>query len=193
LAGRVFVWRTEELEGLELARVEIDGTSLRATGRVIRTEPEPYALTYSLETAPSFVTTRLTVAAELGGRTNTLDLARSPDGVWTANGEALAPGGGLEGSVDCDLALSPLTNTMPILRHNLHRGGGPIDVLMAWVSVPDLTVHPSAQRYTFIRALGDRRIVRYEGRHRDYVGDIEVDDHGFVVHYPELATRVAAV
>ncbi|HEY8201917.1 MAG TPA: putative glycolipid-binding domain-containing protein, partial [Actinomycetota bacterium] len=91
------------------------------------------------------------------------------------------------------LALSPLTNTMPILRHNLHRGGGPIDFLMAWVSVPDLTVHPSAQRYTFIRALGDRRIVRYEGRHRDYVGDIEVDDHGFVVHYPELATRVAAV
>jgi hypothetical protein len=191
MAGRAFafVWRTEELEGLELARVELDGTRLRATGRAIRTEPEPYAMAYTLETADSFVTTRLSVTAELGGRTNALDLVRRTDGVWTANGDEL---GGLEGSLDCDLALSPLTNTMPILRHNLHRGGGPVDFVMAWVSVPDLVVHPSAQRYTFVRATQDRRIVRYEGRHRDYVGDIEVDENGFAVHYPELAIRVAA-
>ena len=191
LAGRAFVWRTEELEGLELARVELDGTRLAATGRAIRTEPEPYVLTYTLETAASFVTTRLSLTAELREGTNTLDLVRSPNGVWSANGEEFAPSWGLEGSLDCDLALSPLTNTMPILRHNLHHGGGPIDFVMAWVSVPDLAVHPSAQRYTFVQTLDDRRVVRYESRHRDFVGDIEVDDDGFVIHYPELATRVA--
>ena len=189
--GRAFVWRTLEIEGLELARVEIDGTRLRATGRAIRAEPEPYVLTYELETAGSFVTTRLSAVAELGGGTKTLDLVRREDGVWTANGQEAVSGGGLDGSLDCDLGLSPLTNTMPILRHGLHRGGGPIDFVMAWVSVPDLTVHVSGQRYTFIRAGGDRSVVRYEGRHREYVGDIEVDADGFVLHYPELATRVA--
>lgn len=189
MAGGVLVWRTEGSEGLELARVELSGTRLRAIGRAIRTQPEPYSLTYVLETADTFVTTRLSVTAESGHRTQTLDLVRRQDGVWTANAEPL---GGLEGSLDCDLALSPLTNTMPILRHGLHRGGGPVDFVMAWISVPDLTVHPSEQRYTFVRTAGDRRVVRYEGRHRDYVGDIEVDEHGFVVRYPELAVRVAA-
>lgn len=196
MAGRTFVWRTVEIEGLELARVEVDGTRLRATGRAIRTEPEPYVLTYALETGDSFVTTRLSATAELGDRTHTLDLVRSSDltgGVWTANGQKAAPGGGLDESLDCDLGLSPLTNTMPILRHGLHRGGGPIDFVMAWVSVPDLTVHVSGQRYTFVSSDADRRIVRYEGRHRDYVGDIEVDEHGFVVHYPDLAVRVATI
>ena len=189
MAGAVFVWRTEGSEGLELARVELDGTRLGATGRAIRTEPEPYSLSYTLETADAFVTTRLSVAAEHGNQTKALDLVRRQDGLWTANGEPLD---GLEASLDCDLAMSPLTNTMPILRHSLHRGGGPVDFVMAWVSVPDLTVHPSEQRYTFVRSTGDHRVVRYEGRHRSYVGDIEVDDEGFVVRYPELAVRVAA-
>jgi hypothetical protein len=196
MPARTFVWRTVEIEGLELARVEVDGTRLRATGRAIRTEPEPYVLTYALETGQSFVTTRLAATAEFGDRTKTLDLVRRDDGVWTANGQEAVSGGGLEGSLDCDLGLSPLTNTMPILRHGLHRGGGPegpIDFVMAWVSVPDLTVHVSGQRYTSIGpAEADHRIVRYEEVHRDYVGDIEVDGNGFVVHYPELAVRVAA-
>jgi uncharacterized protein len=185
----VFVWRTEGFEGLELARVEVDGTRIRATGRAIRAEPEPYSLDYALETAEGFVTTRLSVAVERGDRGGSLDLVRRRDGAWTANGEPLA---GLETSLDCDLALSPLTNTMPILRHGLHRGGGPLDFVMAWVSVPDLSVHPSEQRYTFVGTGAGRRIVRYEGGHRSYVGDIEVDDDGFVLRYPDLAVRVAA-
>lgn len=99
--------------------------------------------------------------------------------------------GPLAGALDCDLGLSPLTNTMPVLRHDLHRGGGAIDFLMAWVSVPGLSVFPSEQRYTFIGATGNRSIVRYEGKHHDLVGDLIFDEDGLVVHYPDLATRVA--
>ncbi len=52
------------------------------------------------------------------------------------------------------LPWSPLTNSMPVLRHGMLRSGGPVDFLMAWVSVPDLSVHASPQRYTFVRAEG---------------------------------------
>jgi len=37
---------------------------------------------------------------------------------------------------------------------------------MAWVAVPELTVIPSPQRYTFIRRDGTRSIVRFESQWR---------------------------
>src|SRR5712691_10440300 len=57
-------------------------------------------------------------------------------GRWTArsssrgNAEMPAPGGDMtafDEALDCDLALSPLTNSMPVLRHGLLEGGGPVD------------------------------------------------------------------
>ena len=69
--------------------------------------------------------------------------------------------GRARGSGGLDLGLSPLTNSMPVLRHGLLEGGER-DFLMAWVSVPDLAVHADPQRYTFVRATaGGRRLVRF--------------------------------
>jgi hypothetical protein len=57
---------------------------------------------------------------------------------------------------------------------------------MAWVKVPDLSVHRSEQRYEPV----DERTVRYVGKHRSFVGELELDRDGLVVRYPELAERV---
>ncbi len=86
----------------------------------------------------------------------------------------------LAGALDCDLALSPLTNFMPIKRN----GEGPGDYVMAWVSVPDLRVHRSEQRY---EPLADGR-VRFSSP--GFTADLELDEDGFVAHYPGLAERV---
>ena len=43
-------------------------------------------------------------------------------GGWRRDGAA-APE--LDGALDCDLGLSPLTNLMPVRRHALHEGAGP--------------------------------------------------------------------
>jgi hypothetical protein len=58
----------------------------------------------------------------------------------------------LRDALDCGLGLCPVTNTMPILRHDYvgaaHRGEmAGREFVMAWVSVPDLTVHQSRQQY----------------------------------------------
>jgi hypothetical protein len=81
---------------------------------------------------------------------------------------------------------------MPVRRHRLHEQPGEVDFLMAWVSVPDLGVHPSEQRYEHVRRETDHAVVRYVGRHRDFVGDLVFDRDGVVERYPDLAIRVEA-
>jgi hypothetical protein len=96
----------------------------------------------------------------------------------------------LKGAMDCDLAWSPLTNAMPVLRHDLLRGGGSVDFLMAWVSVPDLHVYPSAQRYTFLRRVGGHSVVRYESISDGFTAEIVFDSEGLVVAYPGIGSRL---
>jgi hypothetical protein len=92
----------------------------------------------------------------------------------------------LAGALDCDLGLSPLTNSMPVLRHGLLEPGEPVELLMAWVAVPELTVHASAQRYV---PLGEG-VVRFESLDGEFTADIEFDADGLVVDYPGIARRL---
>jgi hypothetical protein len=106
---------------------------------------------------------------------------------------ALPEPGGEEAEIaealDCDLGLSPLTNSMPVLRHGLLEGGGPVDLVMAWVSVPDLSVHASRQRYTFLRKSGEVSVVRYESGSRDFVAELTFDADGLLIDYPGIGRR----
>jgi uncharacterized protein len=199
-AHAVRVWAKEEpFPGAELADVTVGADRLSATGIAIGTNPLAYRLEYELSTDEAFATARLWVRTEGKDWSRVLDLRRAGSGAWACETESKGetdlpePGGNLEsvaGALDCDLGLSPLTNSMPILRHRLHDGGGPIDFLMAWVSVPDLAVHPSRQRYTFLRREPAARVVRYESRGGDFMSDLRVDDDGLVIDYPKLARRI---
>jgi hypothetical protein len=133
------------------------------------------------------------------GWSRKLDLRRTRSGRWSVRASAKgsvdlpAPGGDVTDfaeSLDCDLALSPLTNTMPVLRHGLLEGGGPLDFVMAWVSVPDLAVHRSGQRYTFVRRDGGNSVVRYESSARDFVAELIFDPEGLVIAYPGIGRRI---
>jgi hypothetical protein len=77
---------------------------------------------------------------------------------------------------------------MPVLRHGLLGSEGSIELVMAWVSVPDLTVVASRQRYT---ALGGN-VVRFESLDDTFTADLSFDNDGLVVDYPGLARRVPA-
>ena len=179
---RSLAWVKEDSFGVEFADVTISGQTMAATGVAVGADPVSYRLDYRLETADGFVTSRLVVTAAGEGFRNELDLRRSPDGHWSANVDLPDLGK----AIDCDLGLSPLTNSMPVLRHGLLAGNGSFDFLMAWVSVPDLTVYASPQRYT---ALGDG-VIRYESRDGDFVSDLTFDGDGLVVDYPQLARRL---
>ncbi len=192
------VWQGEDAWRVEAAQVHVHGGHLLATGTQIGSDPLPYRLTYSLDTGPGFVTRRLSVEAVGAGWSRFVDLSRDEDGAWAILRESAgqvdlpttsdAPD--LTGAVDCDLGRSPVTNSMPVLRHRLHEQPGDVTFAMAWVSVPDLRVLRSEQRYTHVTVDARGRVVRYEGLHRGYVDELAFDDDGIVVHYPGLARRV---
>jgi hypothetical protein len=151
------LWRGLDAFRAEIARVETADGGLVAKGTQIGLGSEPYELRYQLEP-------RRLHAQVADGPSLELDL---------------------EGRDAFDLGFSPLFNSIPVLAHALHRGGEGRDFVMAWVSVPDLTVRPSEQRY---EPLGEG-LVRFTSE--SFIADLELDRDGFVVRYPGLAERVS--
>lgn len=180
------MWQGYGAPALEIATVELGDGVLSARGSAIRAAPEPWTASYELETTQDFVTAALTVRAWGAGWSRALELRRESDGTWSAE-----PGGalrGLEGALDCDIAYCCLTNTMPVLRNRLHGRVGSVNLVVAWVSLPDLAVHVSRQRYTHIARATGGAVVKFEsGR---FAADVEFDAAGFVRDYPGLARRV---
>ena len=195
MARRSIVWVKPDPPGSEFADVDIARRRLTAVGIAIGSSPLGYRLDYKLETRSDYITSGLLVVARGEGWQRKLDLRRLLSGRWTARTTTRGtvdlpqPGGDMAlfaDALDCDLALSPLTNSMPVLRHGLLAGGGPLEFLMAWVSVPDLRVLPSRQRYRFLRKSGEHSIIRYASSSRDFVADLSFDQYGLCVRYPGI-------
>jgi hypothetical protein len=204
MSRRSVAWSKRDPFGAEYVEVELGADRIAAHGTAIGSAPLAYRLDYELETTSGFVTTRLVVTARGDGWTRTLDLRRGSSGAWEERwnemGASRAFGprptadlGALAGALDVDLGLSPLFNTPPVLRHGLLRAAGSVDYVMAWVSVPDLVVHRSPQRYTFIRSIDrERAIVRFESLGEDaFTADLTYDNEGLVLDYPGIGTRLS--
>ncbi len=193
---RVGVWTKEKRAGYEFAEVTLEPDRLGARGVAIGGDPVAYRLDYVLETGPGFVTGRLDVSSRGAGWSRRLVLRRDGAGAWTVDAETegnpeLPAAGGdaaaLAGALDCDLGLSPVTNLMPIMRHELlSPDGGQVDLTMAWVSVPGLTVEADGQRYT---SAGQNR-VRYDALDGGFSAIITMDEDGLVADYPGVARRI---
>lgn len=193
-------WNRVQAFGAELALVgpAADGGGLRASGWTLGAAPQPYTCRYTLTTDDRWVTTALEVQTEGAGWARSLRLTRRPQNAgWkiraTETGSLAASPAGAEypetfnDALDVDLAFSPLTNTLPIRRLGL-RGrpvGHQYTFPVAFVELPSLAVIANVQRYT---VAGDGRI-HYESG--DYRVEIRVDDDGYVLDYPGLATRVS--
>jgi hypothetical protein len=191
------VWSGVEEWLAESASVELDGDGLSATGIQLGAEPAPFRVDYRLE-APGFVTRVLELRAASGGWRRHLLLRHDGSGGWYAevDDEGDVAGGPWDGSLpdlsgafDIDIENSPLTNTMPILRHGFQREGSG-DFLMAFVTMPSLRVEPSPQRYEHLRRTGTGSVVRYISRDGDFTADLELDADGLLEFYPRLARRI---
>ena len=199
MTTRRVAWVKDSVVGAEHAEVTIEGDRLTAMSVAIGDNPLPYRVDYELETGAELVTTRLALRARGDGWQRTLELRRDDDGGWTADTTSEgspplpAPGGDValvEGALDCDVAHSPLTNTMPVLRHRMLVEPGSHDFLMAWVSLPDLTFRPSRQRYASLPDVRNTRVVRYESLDGTFTADLTFDADGLVIDYPQLARRL---
>jgi hypothetical protein len=192
-------WVKDDPFGVEFAELDLGPNYLTAHGVAIASDPNSYRLDYTVETAADFVSSRLHVVSRGGGWRRSIELERDDRGIWKLGAEEEgavdlpAPGGdpaAFAGALDCDHGLSPVTNLMPVLRHGLVSDGDPVELTMAWVSVPDLSVRPDGQRYAFVSADGDQRVIRCEATDGSFVAHITVDPDGLVIDYPGIARRL---
>jgi len=198
---RIVAWHGLDAWRSEVALMRLSSRGIVAVGTQVGLAPVAYRLDFRLDAADGFVTRRLVLTAEGTGWTRHLDLRRSRSGVWTADASAHGhvdlpePGGDVAtfaSAIDCDLGYSPLTNLMPIRRSGLDRHHGAQDFLMAWVSVPDLSVVASAQRYEHVRANAGGSVVRYvdRGLFPGFKAELRLDRTGLIERYPGLAEQV---
>ena len=176
---RLAIWRGLDEWRAESAHVRIDGDRLTAHGTQLGAHP--YRLDYRLVTGEGFVAERLELSLLHEGRLRWLLIVRNTDGSWSADDRPLLE---LEGALDFDLQASPIFNSTPYLRHNMGAGGEGRELVMTFVTVPELAVTRSEQRYT---PLGARR-VRYASG--DYSADIHFDEDGLVQLYEDYLERV---
>ena len=167
-----------------------------------------YTASWTLSTTPGWLTRHLSVSVTGNGWTRTLDLERSTEGRWhaettqTGTPDLPAPGivdpRSLDEALDCDLALCPFTNTMPILRLDLLNDSAPPDetqLTMAWVEMPSLRVLPSRQVYSQVRGYSSETghaVVLYSSASRGFTAELTVAADGTVMDYPGLAARLPA-
>lgn len=198
---RMFAWEGVADWRAEVATVRLTPSGLIAQGVQLGASPFPYRMEYEVHAPHNWVTERLSVTIESPSSRRSIELTHDGRGTWVceatmAGHDQLAPPGGpasdVAGAFDCDLGFSPLTNAMPIRRLNLNTHAGGEDFVMAWVSVPDLRLIRSEQRYEHVSCDPERSIVRYVGRHRGFAGELTLDPDGFVVTYPGMARLVAS-
>jgi hypothetical protein len=171
---RLLIWRGLDEWRAEVAHVRIDDGRLTATGTQLGVTPAAYRVDYSLQTGAEFVAERLELSVLHEGRLQRLLIVRHQDGSWTADDRPVPE---LDGALDFDVLNSPVFNSTPYLRHDMGAGGEPLDMTMAFVTVPDLGVQHSEQRYT---PLGDDTVNYASG---DFSADIHFDSDGLVTLY----------
>ena len=108
-------------------------------------------------------------------------------GSWQLDGR---PAPELDGLLDVDLEASAVTNAMPVRRLALAPGER-ADAPAAWVRALDLSIERLEQSYARLDDDGPRSRYRYEAPDLGFRSELVYDEHGLVLDYPGIATRVA--
>jgi hypothetical protein len=179
-------WTPLQQVGLEQLHLVENETGVVADGLVLGIErTTPFRLWYQVWTDSNWNVKEclLQVGGEKG---KTVHLYTDGQGHWTdASGVAYSA---LDGCLDIDISYTPFTNTLPIRRLALTPGES-ADLLVAYITVPDLSIRPVQQRYTYLSRTDSGSIYRYEGLESNFTADLLVDEQGLVVDYPGIWKR----
>jgi uncharacterized protein len=180
-------WEALEWPGLEHVIVAADAAGFRTDGQLVLGPPVgPARVSYQLSCDANWRVTGLAITAASAAGSRTLTLSAGHSGRWHADGQ---PRPDLDGCIDVDISLTPLTNTLPIRRHTWSPGSQQeLDVV--YVSAPDLTVRRVSQRYTLLKQEVDDEAPLYRYESGSYSADLTVDGDGFVTDYPGQWRRV---
>jgi uncharacterized protein len=165
---------------------EVAGGYLLEGHSVAVEDGEAWSVRYTIELDATWTAraARVVTRSRTGGHELRLDADGA--GAWRVDGADAAQ---LEGCVDVDLEASVCTNTLPVHRLSLNVGER-ADVPAAYVRVPDNRVERLEQSYARLPGTDEQLRFDYESPAFDYRAVLEYDEHGFILDYPGIATRV---
>ena len=183
------VWVPLDEPGIEDVRVVYGADEIRFSGMVVRLwEGQPLHATYELVCGADWRVRALHLSGE-SAATGQHALHLLADGAGNWRDQAGQPIAALQGCIDVDIMLTPLTNTLPIQRLALSPGESRV-ISVVYVSAPDFTTRPFAQRYTRLDDADGRQRYRYESIVSGFTADLPIDGDGFVVEYPAIWRRI---
>ncbi len=168
--------------------MQLSGDRIKAYGRIVAaaTPSHPaFSASYDLVTDEVGATRRLSLTVTLAERERQLSIARDEESMWLVQDHSgQTSRSAFDGALDVDVIFSPFFNALPVRRTGVYRGDGDsVTLPVVYVRVPDLSVDVATISYS----PGSDGIKLHSP-----VADttITVDNDGFILDYPGLATRI---
>jgi uncharacterized protein len=183
------MWSPWTTPGLEHVRVLIQPDAIVADGLILGVARQPFRIHYEIRCDQQCKLHAVHVSL-LGDSARSLHLLTDGEGSWTTEREEALPS--LSGCRDVDISVTPFTNTLPIRRLAL-RSGDSVTLPVVYISVPQLQVEVTEQRYTCLETASSGGRYRFEGLERGvatFTAELPVDQDGLVMDYPGLFRRV---
>ncbi|WP_207512974.1 putative glycolipid-binding domain-containing protein [Longitalea luteola] len=180
------LWAGREYHSLENCLIDTGETGSEITATIVGSyQGKIYQVTYHIKTNDHWETRFVAITSRHSNETQTIRLEGDGKGNWTLDGKEAAQ---FNGCIDIDISLTPFTNTLPIRRLRLHQHQEE-DIQVIYCDLMERRILPVRQRYRRLSATE----YRYQNIPNDFEADIVVDESGFVVDYPTLFVRSAAI
>ena len=180
------LWKGREYYSLENCLVDdtTDGLMVQST-IVGYYEEKIYRVEYIIKTNKLYETTYLEVRCWHNDTIQQFKFNGDGKGNWKSEGKTLEK---FTGCIDVDIPLTPFTNTLPIKRLNLSKDQTE-EIKVIYCDLLEESITPVRQKYTCI----SNTCYHYENVPNDFEATIKVDNSGFVIDYPALFIRKAAL
>jgi uncharacterized protein len=180
------LWTGREYYSLENCLVNTtDGGSEITSTIVGHYEKKIYRVDYHIKTNAQWETIFFEVNARHSNLVQSMRFEGDGRGNWRSDGKEASQ---FSGCIDIDIPLTPFTNTLPINR--LHLAVNETrEIRVIYLDLLAQQFSPVRQKYTRLSPLD----YQYENVPNDFEAKIQVDESGFVVDYPSLFVRTAAL
>lgn len=181
------MWSPWSESGLEHVRLLLKDQEIVADSVIIGVHNHiPFSLQYNIVCDSNWRVRELFLKL-LSDNGKSINIQSDGQGHWTTI--TGIPISSLEGCIDIDISATPLTNTLPIRRLGINPGQS-AELLVAYVSIPEMELTSDRQRYTCLESHAHGALYRYESLESDFSAVLPVDSDGLVIDYPGLFKRV---
>lgn len=176
------IWQGIYYQSMESCNLFIEQDHIKIESKIIGTHQDiVYDIEYIIVTNKNWKVLSFNIKTQLNEEINILE-GKKDSKNWIINGELKTE---FQSCIDIDISLTPFTNTLPINRLNLKEKDA-LDINVLYIDVLGQRIDSTIQKYT---KLSSTKYL-YENKSSSFQEQIEVDQIGIIVNYPNLFKRI---